>query len=268
MTLSAVIIILREVLEAALVLSLLVSTTRQIGLPYRGIIAGVGLGVAGAVSATLLVDVISESFGGVGQEVFNAFSLGAIVLLLIVYAAGLDLQAAVTGKARMSVLLLVVSCLAMALAIMREGMEIIIFISGFTADPAEMLPVLVGGAIGAGIGISLGVLLYYGLINLPHRLEMIVPLLLLALVASGMASQAVVYLMQGGLVESQLPVWDSSGWISESSVTGQLLYASLGYEATPTLKQLVFYGATLVAFLLVIAIGRWLREMPAARGVH
>ena len=72
MTLSAVIIILREVLEAALVLSLLVSTTRLMGLSYRGILAGFVLGVAGAVGATLLVDVISASFDGVGQEVFNA----------------------------------------------------------------------------------------------------------------------------------------------------------------------------------------------------
>jgi high-affinity iron transporter len=74
--------------------------------------------------------------------------------------------------------------------------------------------------------------------------------------------------MQGGLVESQLPVWDSSGWISETSVTGQLLYALLGYEATPSLKQLVFYGATLVAFLLVIVIPRLLRGASAERGMR
>jgi len=268
MTLSAVIIILREVLEAALVLSLLVSTTRLMRLSYRGIIAGLALGMAGAVVATLLVDVISESFEGVGQEVFNAVSLSAIVLLLIVYAAGLDRRAAAAGNGPIPLLPLVVSCLAVALAVTREGMEIIIFVYGFTANPGEMLPVLVGSAIGAGIGISLGVLIYYGLINLPARLAVPVPLLLLALVASGMASQAVVYLMQGGLVESQLPVWDSSAWISETSVTGQLLYASLGYEATPTLKQLVFYGATLGFFMLVIVVGRWLREMPAVRGVQ
>lgn len=267
MTLSAVIIILREVLEAALVLSLLVSSTRLMGLPSRGIIAGFALGMGGAVTATLFVDAISESFDGVGQEVFNAVFLAGIVLLLIVYGAGLDRRVArddgLTGW-----LLVMVSCLIVALAITREGMEIIIFIYGFAADPAELLPVLVGGAIGAGIGISLGVLIYYGLINLPDRLAVAVPLLLLALVASGMASQAVVYLMQGGLVESQLPVWDTSGWIPETSITGQLLYALLGYEATPTLKQLGLYGATLVVFLLVVVIARWRRGTAAERGVQ
>lgn len=266
MTLSAVIIILREVLEAALVLSLLVSTTRLMGLPYRGIIAGFLLGMAGAVSATLFVDLISESFDGVGQEVFNAVLLGAIVLLLVVYSAALDRRVA-TGNGPVNLLLLA-SCLAVALAITREGTEIIIFVYGFAADPAEMLPVLVGGAIGAGIGISLGVLIYYGLINLPQRLTVLVPLVLLALVASGMASQAVLYLMQGGLIESHLPVWDSSGLIAETSVTGQLLYALLGYEATPTLMQLGIYGATLVMFLLVLLIVRRMPVTPAVRGVQ
>jgi len=265
MTLSAVIIILREVLEAALVLSLLVSTTRLMALSYRGIIVGFLLGLLGAVSATLCVDVISESFDGVGQEVFNAVLLASILLLLIVYSAALEWRFA-TGNGQRSLLL--VSCLVVALAITREGTEIIIFVYGFAADPAEILPVLVGGTIGAGIGISLGVLVYYGLINLPGRLAVLMPLVLLALVASGMASQVVVYLMQGGLMESHLPVWDSSGWISETSVTGQLLYALLGYEATPTLTQLGFYGATLVVFLLVLLIVRRIHVMPAVRGVQ
>jgi high-affinity iron transporter len=267
MTLSAVIIILREVLEAALVLSLLVSTTRLMKLSNSGIVAGFWLGIAGAVTATLFVDALSESFDGVGQEVFNALLLAVIVLLLIVYGAGLDRRVA-TGNSTLNPLLLVVSCMAVALAITREGMEIIIFVYGFAADPAGLLPVMVGGAIGAGIGISLGVLIYYALISLPDRLAVLVPLLLLALVAAGMASQAVVYLMQGGMVESQLPVWDSSGLIPETSVAGQLLYALLGYEATPTLKQLGLYGATLVVFLLVIVTARWRHGAAAVRGAQ
>jgi high-affinity iron transporter len=265
MTLSAVIIILREVLEAALVLSLLISTSRLVALSNRGILAGFLLGIAGAVSAFLSVDMISDSFDGAGQELFNAVSLAAIVLLLIVYAACLN-RRVVAGNGLMTPMLLIVSCLVVALAITREGMEIIIFVYGFTATPAELLPILVGGAIGAGIGISLGVLIYYGLINLPGRLALFLPLLLLALVASGMASQAVVYLMQGGLLESQLPLWDSSRWISETSISGQLLYALLGYEATPTLKQLGLYAGTLLVFLLVIGVTCRLRVTPAVRG--
>lgn len=260
MTLSAVIIVLREVLEAALLLSLLFSTTRLTGQSNRGIVAGIVLGVAGAVVVTLLLDTISEGFDGVGQEVFNAVLLSTIVVLLIGYGALLE-RRPLTGPAGRSVLWLV-SCMIVTLAITREGMEIIIFSYGFTANPAELLSVVVGGALGAGIGISLGVLIYYGLVNLRGRL-LILPLLLLALVASGMASQAMVYLMQGGLVESELPVWDTSSWVAETTVTGQLLYALLGYEATPTRLQLGVYTATLLLFLLVVVLVRRMRAPPA-----
>ena len=159
MTLSAVIIVLREVLEAALLLSLLFSTTRLTGQSNRGIVAGIVLGVAGAVVVTLLLDTISEGFDGVGQEVFNAVLLSTIVVLLIGYGALLE-RRPLTGPAGRSVLWLV-SCMIVTLAITREGMEIIIFSYGFTANPAELLSVVVGGALGAGIGISLGVLIYY-----------------------------------------------------------------------------------------------------------
>ena len=163
---------------------------------------------------------------------------------------------------------LVIACLVVAMAITREGVEIFVFMYGFTAIPAELLSVLVGGAMGAGIGISLGVLIYYGLVNLPARLSMTVPKCLFALVAAGMASQAVGYLAQGGLIDSRLPVWDTTDWISEASVTGQLLYLLLGYEATPTATQLVLYGMTLLLFIAVALVVRRQRTVHMGAGAH
>jgi high-affinity iron transporter len=63
-------------------------------------------------------------------------------------------------------------------------------------------------------------------------------------------------------------VWDTSDWVAETSVTGQLLYALLGYEATPTLTQLIVYSATLAVFMLVIVGASWLREMPKKQGAQ
>jgi high-affinity iron transporter len=47
------------------------------------------------------------------------------------------------------------------------------------------------------------------------------------------------------MLPAQAPLWDASGWISEISLTGQLLYALIGYEATPTPLQIIFYLLTL-----------------------
>ena len=266
MTISAVIIILREVLEAALLISLLLSSAVVMGISRRGVLAGIVLGFIGAGLVTWQFDLISESFDGVGQEVFNTLLLGAMVLLLLAYSGFME-KGAVQQQTR-ALAPLLIACLVVALAITREGVEVFIFLYGFTAIPSELLSVLVGGAMGAGIGISLGVLIYYGLINLPGRLSVLLPQCLLALVAAGMASQAIVYLMQGGLIDSRLPVWDSSALISETSVTGQLMYALLGYEATPTVTQLVFYAVTLLLFVAVAYLVRRQRAVYREAGAH
>jgi high-affinity iron transporter len=263
MTISAVIIILREVLEAALLVSLLLSTSMAMGISRRGVIAGIVLGLIGAGLVNWQFDLISESFEGVGQEVFNAALLGAIVVLLLAYSCYLAQDAA--SRRHTSSAPLMIACLVVALAVTREGVEVFIFVYGFTAIPSELLPVLVGAAMGAGIGVSLGVLIFYGLVILPVRLRLPVAQVLLALVAAGMASQAVIYLTQGGLVDSRMPVWDTGSWIPETSMTGQLLYALLGYEATPTAIQLVLYGMTLLLFAGVALVSRRRRvEQKAA----
>ena len=45
-------------------------------------------------------------------------------------------------------------------------------------------------------------------------------------------------------------LWNSSTLIPEYSVTGQLLYALVGYEANPSILQVIFYfsSALLIAF--------------------
>lgn len=264
MTISAVIIILREVLEAALLVSLLLSSAMVMGISRLGVVAGIVLGFMWSGVVTWQFDRISESFEGVGQEVFNAALLGSIVLLLLAYSYYMARRAG--GQQSGVSVPLVLACLVVAMAVTREGVEVFVFIYGFTAIPSELSSVLVGAAMGAGIGVSLGVLIFYGLINLPGGISVSLPQCLIALIAAGMTSQAVVYLTQGGLIDSRLPVWDSSGWIPESSVTGQMLYALLGYEATPTATQLVLYGITLLLFASVALVTRRQPVVSAEEG--
>ncbi|HEV2039005.1 MAG TPA: iron permease, partial [Casimicrobiaceae bacterium] len=75
-------LILREVLEASLIISVVYAATR--GIPGRG--RWVGLGVAAGVGGALLVaafaGAIASAVSGIGQEVFNAsVLLGAVVMI-------------------------------------------------------------------------------------------------------------------------------------------------------------------------------------------
>ena len=63
-----------------------------------------------------------------------------------------------------------------------------------------------------------------------------------------MASQATLLLTQVDWVAYSPVLWDSSIWLPEDSIPGHLLYALVGYEATPSLFQAIAYG---IGFLLV-----------------
>jgi high-affinity iron transporter len=43
-----------------------------------------------------------------------------------------------------------------------------------------------------------------------------------------------------------LPIWDTSSFISEQSTVGQVMFAMMGYEATPTLLQVLVYITSIV----------------------
>lgn len=251
--LSAVIIILREVLEAALVISVLLASSNFLRDHKRWIVHGLLLGLGGALIYGWQLDRLSEAFDGVGQELANAFLLASVALLLVLhnlrsvrYRHGEDPRALGLLLSYLYVLVIV------SLSITHEGAEVMIYLYGFSQQPSELVPVLVGSALGTGIGLSTGALFYYGLLSLPPRLRLPTACAIVLLIIAGRVSQAVVFLAQADWLPSQLPAWDSSGWLAEDSVTGQLLYALIGYEATPMPSQVIAYlGSVLGVSLLM-----------------
>ena len=150
--------------------------------------------------------------------------------------------------------------IAVAAAIVREGSEIWIFYSGFISDPDIFINTILGGTIGLFIGVSVGALLYYVLTLLQPVPNRWLSIGLLALVAAGMCSQAINSLTQADYLSSSAAVWNSSSIIDENSIPGQLLYALIGYEATPTLPQVICYALVFCGF---IGMGWWLhRKLP------
>ena len=249
MLLSSVILVLREVLEAALLFSLLMALSRRLGISCWWVIIAVLIGLPGAAIYGFNIDLVSELFEGVGQEVVNALLQLLIYVSLCVLAALSMLRK--QGEAVSGQLMSFLMAAAVTLAIVREGSEIMIYLSGFLQLQDQRLAVLTGSFIGAGIGVSVGAVFYYALLNLSKRVAMISGAVLFTLVAAGMASQAAQLLIQADWLPSQYPLWDSSWLIGEQSVTGQLLYALIAYEATPTALQVVIH---ITAILLIIAV--------------
>ncbi len=253
--LASAVILFRESLEAALIITIILTVTR--GLRHRGLWVGLGIlaGVAGAFVVALFAGEISAMAEGTGQELFNAGVLLAACLMLgwhSIWMAGhgreLSAQASVAGRAvtagerHMSTLAVVVG-----LAVLREGSEVVLFLTGLLAGGSGAAPVLTGAAAGLAAGCLLGVLLYQGLVRVPVRHFFSMTGWLILLLTAGLAAQAAGYLAQGGyLTLWQQPVWDTSAFLSEGSILGRLLHSLVGYTARPSGMQLIFWGSTLL----------------------
>ena len=250
MLLSSVIIILREVLEAALLFSIFIALSKQLGFSLQWVGWSVLFGLLGAITYGFNIDVVSEWYEGVGQEVSNAFLQLGIYFMLVVYMMILIrvINHQKISKSVLTVIMIIVS----SLAITREGSEIILYFFSVTRSDNHLIAVLIGMTIGASIGISIGLLFYYLLTNLVPKWSFIIGLVLMILVAAAMISQASLLLIQADWLPAQLPLWDTSDWLSERSAAGQLLYALIGYEATPTAIQAGLYLCGLMLPVILI----------------
>jgi high-affinity iron transporter len=273
--LATLIVVFREVIEAALIVAIVLGASR--GIPGRGrwVSLGIGLGLAGAGLVALFADVINNSFSGNGQELLNACILLAAVGMLAWHniwmsSHGKELAAevkqvghAVQSGSRPLTALMVITLVA----VMREGSEVVLFLWAIAAGGAEHLGMVIGGFIGLAAGIALGVLLYRGLLKIPLKHFFSVTGWLVLLIASGLAAQAAGFFNQAGLLPALgNSLWDSSHILNQGSLLGQMLHVLVGYTARPSGIQLLFYGVTLVTILSLMRwVGRRHRETAAAR---
>jgi high-affinity iron transporter len=275
--LGVALLVFREVLEAALIVTIVAAATRGVVGRARFIGGGIGLGIVGAIVVALFAGVIEEAVGGSGQELFNACVLLAAVLMIgwhVIWMSshGRELakqmqsvgHAVKTGSSSLAMLLAVV-----ALAVLREGSEIVLFLYGMAAGGAGRADLLLGVPMGIAGGTAVGFALYFGLLRIPMRHFFTATNWMLVLLAAGLASSAARFLIQA----NWLPAWDNQVWntsalLDNGSVVGQALHILVGYEARPAGMQIAFWLAT--AALLVLGM-RWItrghvasRATPAA----
>src|SRR6266536_787354 len=93
------VLVFREVLEAALVVSVVFAATR--GVPARGrwIGAGIFAGVLGSVVLALSAGVVADAAAGMGQELFNASVLFAAVAMIAWHAIWMATHGKEIGRA-------------------------------------------------------------------------------------------------------------------------------------------------------------------------
>lgn len=269
---AAALIVFRETLEAALVISIMVAATRGIPLRGRWIVAGVLAGFAGSAIVASSMEVIANLASGMGQELFNAGILLLAVGMLAwhniwmsVHGREMAVQVASSARAvkdgsrNLSLVFIVV-----ALAVLREGSETVLFLYGLASSGSDgFRNTIVGGLGGLASGVLIGGLLYAGLLRIPLRWFFSITGILVLLLAANMASQAARLLIQADLLPSLgAPLWDTSDLLSQTTALGTLLHGLIGYEAQPAGMQVLSY---LTALLSIGAGMYWVSSRAKAR---
>lgn len=269
--LASLIIVFREVLEAGLIIGLVLAATWGVPGRLRWIGLGVGGGVAGACVIALFADRLGALFEGSGQELFNAAVLGLAVVMLgwhNIWMArhGRELAAemrAVGSAVQRGERPLHALAIVIGAAVLREGAEVVLFLAGIaTGNEDGALGMLAGGLGGVVLGGLTALLLYAGLVRIPPRHLFATVTWLITLLAAGMASQAVLFLSQAGVISfGGETLWDSSAILRDDSLLGRTLHVLAGYTDRPTDLQAATWLAVLATITLLT---RLVQHVPPA----
>ncbi|MCP2169412.1 iron uptake transporter permease EfeU [Goodfellowiella coeruleoviolacea] len=266
---------LREGLEAALVVSILVAflvkTDRRAALPFVWL--GVGIAVALSVAAGALITYTTNSMSFEQQEMFGGgMSIVAVafVTAMIFWMRGTarTLSAELRGKLDQALnvgpaAVVVVSFFSVG----REGLETAVFFyssvesaGGGTTQP------LIGFLAGIAVAVGLAYLLYRGAVRVDLGRFFTVTGALLVFVAAGVLAYGLHDLQEAAILPGlHTLAFDLSGPIPETSWLGTLLKGIFNYSQQTTVLQAVAWVAY-VAVVLPLFLRRPRRQQaqPAA----
>ena len=272
--LASLLIVFREVIEAGLIIGIVLAATQSVA--HRGLWVGVGItgGIVGACIVAGFAEQLAGLFQGSGQELFNAGILIIAVLMLAwhnVWMAGHGKQMAnemrqMGAEVSLGQKTLTALAVVVGVAVLREGSEVVLFLYGIAAQGGQSTAsLLAGGGLGLMAGAVVSALMYFGLLTIPARRMFSVTSGLITLLAAGMASQAVLFLQQGGYFEFMTAtLWDTSWLLPESGITGRMLHTLVGYTDAPNGAQLVVYVLTLLTIRLLMRLVHGKKSLPDA----
>ena len=266
MLIDSVVIVLREIIEAAFLISILLAVANFLRLTATRFRSAALLGLCSAVLFSWFLRTAFDWFGGVGYELANVGVqfLTYLAILAILALLGLLSHGPLSSRRPQAALRWFMAAVVV-LAMTREGAEILLYFSSLSAREGTTSDAVTGAVIGIGVGFSAGTLFYYLQLAQRPSIALATGTVLLALIGGGMCAQAALLLIQANWLPAQAPLWDSSRWLPESSPLGQLLYALIGYEATPGPLVVGIYLTSILIALAVALGGRRLGAKALAR---
>ena len=246
----AFILTVREGLEAALIVGIVLGVLTKIERPELKLTVWMGAGAAFVMSILLaagltFMDTALEGRAGDIFEGVMMLTAAAMLTWMIFWMAkyGRYLNENLKTEVRISIktgskwALFSLAFFAVA----REGAELALLLTA-TSLTAGTLPTLLGAGLGLATSFLLAWLLLSSLIKLDIRLFFKVTNVLLILFAAGLVAYGVHELNEALVVPSIIEhLWDINWLLDEKSTVGQTLKILFGYNGNPSLTEVMAY---------------------------
>ena len=265
--LSTFIIALREGLEAALIVGILVAYLVKSG--RKAFLAPLWVGVALAVLASLatgaFLTITSTELSPRGEDFFagtTSFLAVGLVTWMVFWMkrTARHLKGQLEGQMSNAVLAGPLALAAAAFfAVVREGLETSLFIYANFKTVSSTPTATIGLLLGLGVAIALGYLIYRSSIKINLAKFFTYTGTALVVVAAGVLSYGIhEYQELGWLPGADFFIWDVTSVIAKESLIGGVLAGTIGFDTTTSLLQFLVWAA-----YLAIILSLYLK--PAAR---
>ena len=252
---------LREGLEAALIVGILVAYVIKIGQPQRTktILAGVAAAVVASVAVALALNYAVETVpAGTSEIIAGTSSALAVVfvtwMIFWMKSQSKALGASLRGQVDNSLSKSSFTLFAIAFtAVIREGVETAVFLwSASQATNAGDNPVL-GAVLGLGVATVAGYLLFKGALKINISKFFNYTGAFLILVSAGILAYAVKEFEEVLTLPLQQITYDVSNILPKKSPIESVLHGMIGFNAKPTYLQTLVWLAYMIPVTYLFA---------------
>ena len=262
MIITPTIVSLREGIEIALILAIMLSYlrgTKQQELK-RYVYGGVLLALVSSITISFVLGVVWDILEGPALSLFEgsmvlfaAFLLTTMVLWMWQTGSGIASEIEESMEQHMLVKSGIGLLLLSFALILREGVELVLFTTALVIQEGTIT--YLGIAIGLSIAFIIGVLMYAGSVRISMKKLFNWTSVLLVLFAAGMVAYGIHELQEAGLLLiGPLELWNinppllpdgSYPLLHENGLIGGLAKSLFGYNGNPSALELVGYASYL-----------------------
>ena len=257
--LSTFIIALREGLEAALIVGILVAYVVRTDRRYllKPLWTGVTVALVLSLGLGAILSFTSAELSDRGEELFagvTSFAAVGLVTWMVFWMkrTARTLRNELHGKVDQALTGGPISLALVAFfAVAREGLETALFVYTNFKTVGAISTATLGLVLGLALAVGLGYLIYNRSVKINLSKFFTVTGVALIIVAAGVLSYGVHEFQElGWLPGADDFIWDVTPWIAKESILASLLSGTVGFDTTTSWVQILAWGAYLTVVLV------------------